>query len=149
WYGNFAFVRLWQGKSIVLSVFMPLVYENALRFAARPGRRDWMMLMAAQIAAVGVSSSALWLAPVGAAVALCCAVRPSWRGIGVVLLGMLASVYVLAAAWVVRGSVAGWFGGGSIAVPEGAVGGPPLQSAAIAILGESRLLVFGIIALLT
>lgn len=26
WYGNFAFVRMWQGKSIFLCVFLPLIY---------------------------------------------------------------------------------------------------------------------------
>ena len=36
WYGNFAFVRMWQGKAIFLVVFMPLVYAYALRFAVRP-----------------------------------------------------------------------------------------------------------------
>ena len=42
WYGNFSFVRMWQGKSIFLSVFMPLVYAYALRFAVRPNLRDWV-----------------------------------------------------------------------------------------------------------
>ena len=44
WYGNFSFVRMWQGKAIFLSVFMPLVYAYALRFAVRPNLRDWTML---------------------------------------------------------------------------------------------------------
>lgn len=149
WYGNFAFVRMWQGKSIVLSVFMPLVYAYALRFGVRPNLRDWMLLMAAQIAAVGASSSALWVAPLGATMALCCAVRPSRRAVTVVLLGMLASVYVLVAASLVRTSLDGRFAGAAIASPEGVVDAPPVQSAAVAILGDSRLLVFGIASLLT
>ena len=49
--------------------FTPLLYAYALRFAARPNLRDWTMLAAAQIAAVGCSSSALWAAPVGAGMA--------------------------------------------------------------------------------
>ena len=148
WYGNFAFVRMWQGKSIVVSVFMPLVYAYALRFGVRPNMRDWTMLMAAQIAAVGASSSALWVAPLGATMALCCAVRPSRRAVAVVLLGMLASVYVLVAASLVRTSLGARFEGAVVASPEGVVVAPPEQSAAIAILGDSRLLVFAIAALL-
>ena len=148
WYGNFAFVRLWQGKAIFLSVFAPLVYAYALRFAARPNLRDWTMLGAAQIAAVGCSSSALWAAPVGAVIALICAVRPSSRGLKTVLLGTLASGYVLGAGWLVRSAVEGFW-----VTPAGAqevaYSGPALQGALVTVLGDSRLLTFAIVALLT
>ncbi|MGH7789281.1 MAG: DUF6077 domain-containing protein [Candidatus Binatia bacterium] len=147
WYGNFAFVRLWQGKAIFITVFTPLVYAYALRFAARPNRRDWAMLGAAQIAAVGCSASALWAAPVGAAIALCCAVRPSREGVRTVLLGGLASGYVLAAAWLVRASASGY-----IAEPAGyraaVAAAPALQGALLNVLGDARLLIFGIATLL-
>ena len=40
WYGNFAFVRMWQGKAFFLFVFLPLVsaYACASRSAATAGR---------------------------------------------------------------------------------------------------------------
>lgn len=153
WYGNFAFVRMWQGKAVFLFVFMPLVYAYALRFALRPNLRDWTMLGAAQIAAVGCSSSALWAAPAGAVIALCSAVRPSRHGLKIVVLGTLASVYVFAAAWLVRRSLesAGMLGaslaqGSQHASPQ--LHGALVTDALVTILGDSRLLIFGILSLL-
>jgi len=148
WYGNFSFVRMWQGKSIFLFVFLPLVYAYALRFAVRPSLRDWTMLAAAQIAAVGCSSSALWVGPAGAVMALSCAVRPSREGLKRVLLGTLASVYVLGAAWLTRASLEGVDFGGS-SVPGGGESGPPLYGALVTVLGDSRLLIFAVLVLLT
>ena len=147
WYGNFSFVRIWQGKAVLLSVFLPLLYAYALRFAAAPTLRNWTMLAAAQIAAVGCSSSALWVAPVGAVMALGSGVRPSRRGVKTVILGTLASVYVLGAAWFFHADLEGSMGG----VPFAAAGnfGPQMRDALVTVLGDSRLLIFGIVALLT
>ena len=152
WYGNFSFVRMWQGKAIFLFVFTPLVYAYALRFALRPNLRDWAMLAMAQIAAVGCTSSALWAAPAGAVMALCSAVRPSRHGLKTVVLGALASVYVLAAAWLVRRSLDGTSTGslsqgGQHATPQ--LHGALVTNALVTVLGDSRLLTFGILALLT
>ena len=47
WYGNFAFVRIWQGKAVFLSVFLPLIYAYGLRFAVQPTVRGWALLCAA------------------------------------------------------------------------------------------------------
>ena len=99
WYGNFAFVRIWQGKSIFLFVFLPLVYAYAVEFALRPTLRSWVLLAAAQIAALGCSSSAVWAAPAGALVAACCALRPTRAGLRRALLVGLASAYVLGMGW--------------------------------------------------
>ncbi len=148
WYGNFSFVRMWQGKAIFLSVFMPLVYAYALRFAVRPNLRDWAMLAAAQIAAVGCSSSALWVAPAGAVMALCSAVRPSRRSLTIVVFGTLGSAYVLAAAWFTKASLVGPFYMGASVAPD-ADSGPLLTAALVTVLGDSRLLIFGIVTLLT
>lgn len=142
WYGNFAFVRLWQGKAIFLSVFLPLIYAHAMRFAVRPNRRDWLMLAMAQIAAVGCTSSALWLAPASAIVALCCAAPLSFTGLRIVVLGLLASAYVLGAAWVTSASLAG------VLSPDPLIAAPPLFGALVTVLGDSRLLVFGVASLL-
>jgi hypothetical protein len=147
WYGNFAFVRLWQGKSIFLSVFTPLIYAYAFRFALRPNRRDWILLALAQIGAVGCSSSALWAAPLAALVGLASAARPSWDGARTVLLGGLASAYVLAASQLARSSLVASTGGG----PTGRATwlGPRLLDALVPVLGDSRLLILGVAVLLT
>ena len=42
WYGNFAFVRIWQGKAVFLSVALPLIYAYGLRFAVQPTMRGWI-----------------------------------------------------------------------------------------------------------
>jgi hypothetical protein len=105
WYGNFAFVRIWQGKSIFLFVFLPLVYAYAVEFALRPTLRSWVLLAAAQIAALGCSSSAVWAAPVGALVAACCALRPTRAGLRRALLVVLASMYVLGMGWGMKQAV--------------------------------------------
>ena len=151
WYGNFAFVRLWQGKAIFLTVVAPLLYAYALRFAARPNLRDWAMLAAAQIAAVGCTSSALWAAPVAAGTALCCAVRPSIRGLRTVVLGTLASAYVLGAAWMVRSNVVEIISMnvGVTRARRAALSGPALENALSVVLGDARLLIFAVGALLT
>ncbi|MEO2005776.1 MAG: DUF6077 domain-containing protein, partial [Candidatus Poribacteria bacterium] len=70
WYGNFAFVRIWQGKGIFLFVFLPLIWLAGIRFALQPNPRRWLALAAAQIAALGCSSTALWAAPVAALIAM-------------------------------------------------------------------------------
>lgn len=105
WYGNFSFVRLWQGKSIFLSVFLPLIYAHALEFALRPTRGGWLLLAAAQVAALGCSSSALWAAPVAAAAALASALAPTAEGLRRLVLGAFSSAYVLVAGLALRGSM--------------------------------------------
>lgn len=103
WYGNFAFVRIWQGKSIFLSVFLPLIYTYALKFTQRPTLPSWLLLTAAQIAAVGCSSSALWVAPVATLMTLGSMFYPSWKGVRTALLGSLTSGYVLFLGWIIKG----------------------------------------------
>jgi hypothetical protein len=140
WYGNFAFVRLWQGKGVLLFVFMPLVYAYGLRFGLRPTPRSWLLLAAAQIAAAGASSSAVWIAPAGALTALCCVLRPTRRGLRVFALGALASVYVLAIGWLLKGSLEGAFE----PVLKAAVPGEELEAALDTVLGGGRLQLFAI-----
>ncbi|MEE8474926.1 MAG: DUF6077 domain-containing protein [Myxococcota bacterium] len=145
WYGNFAFVRLWQGKGIFLFVFMPLVYAYALRFAMRPSVIAWLWLAAAQIAAVGMSSSAVWAAPAGALAAMACALPPTRRSLQTLALGATASLYVLAAGVLLKSQLAGTFE----ATAEPIAAGVLLQDALSRTLGESRLLAFGIASILT
>ena len=99
-YGNFSFVRLHQGKGIVLSAFVPLVIAYALEFALRPTRRGWLRLAAVQIAAVGFSSSALIVGPTVAALGLVTGVlhAGSPRRFLSLASGLLSSTYVGAMA---------------------------------------------------
>ncbi|HSQ00849.1 MAG TPA: hypothetical protein VL049_26790, partial [Candidatus Dormibacteraeota bacterium] len=85
-----------------------------------------------------------------AGTALCCAVRPSISGMGTLLLGTLASAYVLGAAWMVRPSVVALVAAGpTTSAQRAALVGPALESALVVVLGDSRLLIFAVTALVT
>lgn len=136
WYGNFALVRSWQGKAAFLFVFMPLVYAAAIRFALRPTPRAWLLLAAAQIAALGSSSTALWTAPAGAGVAMASALRPDRSGLRRLALGATASVYLLGAGWGLRETLQAY----SAPLFEEHARGEPLALALVSALGDHRLL---------
>ncbi len=107
WYGNFAFVRIWQGKGLLLWVFLPLVQAYAIELAQRPGAGSFARLVAAQVAALGCSSSGLWVAPAAALSAAASAVptlRLAPARLGLVL---LSSSYLLAAGGGLRASMLG------------------------------------------
>jgi len=101
-YGNFAFVRLFQGKAVMVCVALPLVARYALDSTAgiRPG--SWLLLALSQVAAVGLSANALYAAPLTAGLTLLGSWRPSRASTRHTTLGLLASVYPLALALVVR-----------------------------------------------
>jgi hypothetical protein len=61
--GNFAFTRLQQGKSVFASGIVPLLCVYSWRWMTRGGWRNALLLMAAQIAGVGVSSTAILIGP--------------------------------------------------------------------------------------
>jgi Family of unknown function (DUF6077) len=62
--GNLFLTRLWQGKVILLCLAVPLLLGYAARFAERPDRRRALWLLAASSAAVGLSTTAMFLLPV-------------------------------------------------------------------------------------
>jgi len=98
-YGNFAFVRLFQGKSILVTGMVPVIAGSALLFARHGGLRHWLLLVAAQIAALGVSASALFVAPAAAALGLAGGWSTNTASSRRFAVGMLASVYVFGAGW--------------------------------------------------
>ena len=62
-FGNFSFVRLFQGKAIFLTLALPLILAYALRYAQQPTIKRLTLLAAAQVAAIGLTATALPLAP--------------------------------------------------------------------------------------
>jgi len=94
-YGNFAFVRLHQGKAIFLSVLVPLLISHGLQFARAPNTSHWVQLAATQIASVGMTVSALWMAPLVAGLAVACGVPDRRHLFRILLLGASTSSYVL------------------------------------------------------
>lgn len=66
-FGNFAFVRLYQCKPIVVAVCVPAAVAYAAAFALRPSARSWMLLALCQVAALGIAGSAVVAVPTTAA----------------------------------------------------------------------------------
>lgn len=104
-YANYAFVRLYQGKAIFVSVLVPLIFVYAIEFTAAPRMRTWLLLGAAQVAALGMTSTALWAAPATTFLGIAAAQR-NWsiRGFQRVATGLCTSGYVLALAFFIRQS---------------------------------------------
>jgi Family of unknown function (DUF6077) len=65
-FGNFAFVRLFQGKAVAVVVAVPAALSYAAGFCRAPGARTWMLLALVQAAAVGISGSAVVAVPITA-----------------------------------------------------------------------------------
>jgi hypothetical protein len=105
-HADFALLRLHQGKSVLLHVVLPLCAAHAIEFATAPGRLRLARLAASQIAAIGLSASGLWLAPVVAGIGLLAATpldpRTLARRAGVLAVGLSASAYPVALALALR-----------------------------------------------
>jgi hypothetical protein len=61
--GNLFVTRLWQGKVILLCLLVPLLLVHALRYLERPSGPRLIRLAVAGIAAVGLSTTAIFLTP--------------------------------------------------------------------------------------
>jgi hypothetical protein len=70
-FGNFMFVRIFQGKAIYVSALVPLIFALAIRCTApEGGARDVMLLACAQLAAIGLSNFGMLAAPLCTATAI-------------------------------------------------------------------------------
>jgi hypothetical protein len=143
-YGNLSLVRIWQGKAVFLCVALPLVQAYALHFARRPGAGAFGLLAAAQIASVGLTSTALWAAPLAAGLALLAGATPDARGLRRAALGTLASAYVLAAALLLRSRVPAALAAGD----AGAAPGRELAGMLSSVLGGGPFQLVGLAAVL-
>ncbi len=63
-FGNFAFVRLFQGKALLVTIALPFCLLLGLRFAELPGWRRGLALGMIIVCSMGLSSSALVTVPV-------------------------------------------------------------------------------------
>ena len=100
-FANQAFVRLFHGKAVMLTAVVPLILAYGMRFGMRPTRSRFALLALAQISAMGLTSTAIWLAPIVAMLAVVGAVPTLRRMPSAGLLSALSSGYVLAmGSWV-------------------------------------------------
>lgn len=94
-YGNFGFVRIFQGKAIELCWSVPAIIGSALVWMRNGTLASWLLLMASQIAAIGITSTGLFVAPVAAGLALAGGWLPNAKYSLRFLLGCCASWYVV------------------------------------------------------
>ena len=96
-FGNFSFVRLHQGKGVLVSIIVPLIIVYGLRFVSRPTVRNWLLLAGAQIAGLGMNATGLMVAPAVALLAVltgALGMNPA-AGVKRAALGFTASAYIL------------------------------------------------------
>jgi len=67
--GNFAFVRLFQGKAILASIGVPLLFSWAWKIQDRWSWWNWMLLFSGTVACVGLSAIALFVVPISLGIA--------------------------------------------------------------------------------
>lgn len=94
-YANQAFVRLFNGKSVMLTVGVPLLFAYGLRFGAKPNRWRFALLVCAQISALGMSSTGIWLAPAIAMVSVLVALPGIRVAPRTIAMALSSSAYVL------------------------------------------------------
>lgn len=84
--GNLFLTRLWQGKVILLCILVPTLLVHALRYVERPTRTRAGWLLLGGVAAVGLSTTAIFLVPLialaGAAPLLVRSTRRALTGFG-------------------------------------------------------------------
>lgn len=102
--GNFFVARLWQGKVVFLAVLVPLLFVFLHDYVRRPAARGLVLLAAGGAAAVGLSSTAVFVAPVLAAGCLLPLLRRSLRTALAGLAGVCAYPVLTAAVTVAVGS---------------------------------------------
>jgi hypothetical protein len=103
-FGNFFISRLWQGKVIFLAVLVPLLFVLLTEYVERPTGRRLVLLAAAGAAAVGLSTTGVFVVPVIAAGCLAPLVLRSPRRAAAGLAAVCAYPVAAAAATVVVGS---------------------------------------------
>ncbi len=63
-FGNFALVRLWQGKAILVTLLLPFILLLAYRYFNDATFLNYILVSMAGISAVGLSSSGIFLIPI-------------------------------------------------------------------------------------
>lgn len=106
-YGNFGFVRLFQGKAIELCWSIPAVIGCALVWMCSGKAGDWLLLMAAQIAAIGITSTGLFVAPLAAGLALMGGWSATATASRRMVIGCFASWYVVVVGALLAVALAG------------------------------------------
>jgi hypothetical protein len=137
----FAFVRLFQGKAVFLTVVVPLIAAYGIRLGRVPSRRNALFLAAAEIAGMGMTSSAVWLSPLIGLLAVAASFRFRRDDLKSLAYGALSSLYVLAVgAFLFLKMKGGQTGGGTGDLLGGGVSVKVQSEALQLVLGEGGIL---------
>jgi hypothetical protein len=96
-YGSRVFVRLFQGKSLLIALTTPVTILAGLLFLRRPSLRIWIVLALSQIAAIGTSTNGLVCTVAATALIFVLAVGKD-RKKSIFLLGLIALTLIYPAA---------------------------------------------------
>ncbi len=99
------FFYLQMGKAILICLCVPLIYFYAWSFAMMGRLSNWLLLAASQILALGMSSSALFIAPLASGLALAGCWQPNRLRTYRLLAGFAASFYLIFVAFTLRSQV--------------------------------------------
>jgi hypothetical protein len=102
-FGNFAFVRLFQGKAVLVSLCVPATVYYAARFSRDRDLRSWLLLTLCQVGAMGIAATAIGVIPLLSWTFLLGSWRPDWESTRATVLGLLSSAYPLAQAALIGG----------------------------------------------
>jgi len=91
-FGNFSFVRLFQGKAVYISVVLPLIVLAAIRHLEKPGLATWANLALSQCAAAGLTTSGVVVAPIAAVLALFAGGCSDSRSVRTIFTGVSGSI---------------------------------------------------------
>lgn len=98
-FGNFSFVRIFQGKAILLSLGIPLFIAFSMNYFAKPTYKTGLGLLFLATGLIGLSSSAIFILPALACVLALAYVISTQRYPLTMLVGYFASLgYVVAVA---------------------------------------------------
>lgn len=105
-FANHAFVRLFQGKAVMVTAVIPLLLLWGLRLMSGGGWRTWVFLAAGQIACLGLSATALFVVPLSVGLAALAAWRPTRTSTLRLVATAAASIYLVLVALALRGAFA-------------------------------------------
>lgn len=71
--------RIWQGKFLLVWLAIPWLLARLVRYAERPGKRQALWLVIGSVAAVGLSTTAIFVVPLIALAGAAPVLRTSWR----------------------------------------------------------------------
>ena len=97
-FGNFGFVRLFQGKAVLITTVLPLVILTGLRYRREPRGATWLTFALAQCATAGCTTNGVVVGPLAAALLILAPAASAVRSFRVTLAGLGASLPVLLAA---------------------------------------------------